>query len=151
MTRRPAILALAALALGASGCQTPRAARDRIETRPATCQDASVSVYFEPFAAELTPEGRRVLAAAARSVRGCAVTSISFVGLADAVGGDAASNLELSKRRAASVTAALVAAGLTSPELQVSAAGDIGATTADGKVAPLRRRTDVTFHVTRPK
>jgi outer membrane protein OmpA-like peptidoglycan-associated protein len=149
MTRTPAILALA-LVMGVGGCQSMRNARDRIVRAPPACQDATVSIYFEKDVADLTPDSRRVVTEAAQRAKSCTVKSVSVVGLADA-SGDPAANLELSKKRAATVTAALAGAGLTGPELQVDAQGDAGAITPDGKAAPLRRRTDITFHLSAAK
>jgi outer membrane protein OmpA-like peptidoglycan-associated protein len=74
------------------------------------------------------------------------VASVDVLGLSDAVGA-ADANLELSKRRAQSVTAALTAAGLPAGEFRVGAAGQAGAVTADGKARPLRRRVDVVLHL----
>lgn len=139
------ILALTLL-VGLGGCQTMRNARDRIVRAPPRCHDATVPVYFGKGVAELTPDGRRAIVEAARDTRGCQVNSVNVMGLADA-GGDPAANLELSRKRAASVSAALAQAGLASARLEVAADGDLAAVTPDGKVDPLRRRTDVTFHV----
>src|SRR5436190_662845 len=115
----------------------------------ATGRDAAISVYFEKDVAELTPEGRKIITEAARRANACSVTSVSVLGLADATG-DPATNLELSRKRASAVTTALAAAGVTA-ELQVDAKGDAGSLTGDGAAAPLRRRTDITFHVAKPK
>jgi outer membrane protein OmpA-like peptidoglycan-associated protein len=139
------ILALTLL-VGLGGCETMRNARDRIVRAPPRCQDATVPVYFAKGVAELTPDGRRAIIEAARDVRGCQVNSVNVMGLADA-GGDAAANLELSRKRVASVTGALAQAGLGAARVETAADGDLAAVTPDGKVDPLRRRTDVTFHV----
>lgn len=133
-------------AMAMAGCQTVRDARERWVKAPSRCEDQTVQIYFEPDQAELTPEGRGVIAEAANMARGCQVARVSVLGLADAAG-DPAANLELSKRRAQSVTAALVAAQLPAAEFQVAAAGQAGAVTADGRTAPLRRRADVTLHM----
>ena len=150
MNRMPAIFALALLA-GVGGCQTTghSGGRDRIVRATPTCQDAAVSIYFEKDVAELTPEGRKLLTEAARRANACKVTSVSVLGLADA-SGDSATNLELSRKRAEAVTAALAGAGVTA-ELQVDAKGDAGSLTGEGAAAPLRRRADITFHVAKPK
>lgn len=142
-------VALFAAATALSACETVRTARERIVSAPPRCADATVQIYFEPESAEVTDEGRSVLKAAADSARGCKVTSVSVMGLADAAG-DPASNLELSKRRADSVSKALSQAGLPPAVFRVSAAGQAGAVTADGRTAPLRRRADVTLHLTAP-
>lgn len=140
-------LGVGALAVGTlGGCQTIERARERLVKAPPRCQDQTVQIYFEPDVAEVTPEGRRVIAEAAALARGCTVARVSVLGLADAQG-DPAANLELSKKRAQSVTAALVAAGLPAAEFDLAAAGQAGATTADGRTAPLRRRADVTLHM----
>ena len=140
------VLMAAAAAVALAGCQTVRDARDRLVKAPPRCEDQTVQIYFEPDQAEVTPESRRVITEAANLARGCKVARVSVLGLADAEGGSAA-NMELSKRRAQSVTAALVAAQLPAAEFRVSAAGQAGATTADGRAAPLRRRADVVLHM----
>ena len=87
-----------------------------------------------------------MISAAAKPAKRCRVLNVEVVGLADATGAPGA-NLELSKRRAASVTAALAASGLPTKDLKVTAGGQAGATTADGKSAPLRRRAEVVMHM----
>jgi outer membrane protein OmpA-like peptidoglycan-associated protein len=134
------------LALGLSGCAAMPKGRDRIVKATPHCADQTVQIYFEPESAEVTKEGRAVLAAAAAQARPCKVASVDVLGLADAVGAPAA-NLELSKRRAQSVTAALSAVGLPVADFKVSAAGQAGATTAAGQAQPLRRRADVVLHL----
>jgi peptidoglycan-associated lipoprotein len=138
---------VAALALSLGACATAQKVRDRIVKAPSRCVDQTVQIYFEPESAEITREGRMVLNAAAADAKGCQMKSVEVMGLADAVGG-ADANLELSKRRAQSVTAALASAGLPAAEFRVSAAGQAGSVTADGKTAPLRRRVDVVLHLT---
>jgi outer membrane protein OmpA-like peptidoglycan-associated protein len=143
------IAAVAALAAGLAACATVERARDRIVRVPNRCADQAVQIYFEPGAAEVTPEGRAVIRQAAEEARGCEVRRVDVVGLADAVGAPAA-NLELSKRRAQSVTAALASAGLPAGEFALAAEGDAGASTADGRAAPLRRRVDVILRMSSP-
>jgi outer membrane protein OmpA-like peptidoglycan-associated protein len=136
----------AALALALAGCTTIENARARIVKAPARCPDQTVDIYFEPQSAEVTPEGRAVIAAAANGAQGCAVRRVEVLGLADAAGAPEA-NLELSKRRAQSVTAALAGAGLPPAEFRVTAGGQAGSVTAGGQAAPLRRRVDVVLHL----
>lgn len=137
------VSSLAALA-GLSACTTMRNARDRIVRPAPVCQDVSIPIYFEPDAAQLTPDGRRVIAIQAAEAKRCKVESVRVVGLADAAG-DPAANLELSRARAASVTDALVKAGLPPAEFDLAAVGQAGSITADGKVQPVRRRADITL------
>jgi len=134
------------LALGLGGCGTIGRARDRIVKASPRCTDQTVQIYFEPESAEVTKEGRAVLAAAAAQARPCRVTRVDVLGLSDSTGA-ADANLDLSKRRAQSVTAALTAAGLPAGEFMVAGAGQAGAVTTDGKAAPLRRRADVVLHL----
>ena len=139
--------AIAALMLGFSACSTMQPTRDHVVRSSTACSDETVQIYFESFSAEVTKEGQAVIAAAAQQSKPCKVASVDVLGLSDNIGGDAGSNLELSKRRAQSVTAALAAAGLPAGEFKVSAAGEAGATTASGKARPLRRRVDVVLHL----
>lgn len=141
--KRWGIAALAAASLG--GC-AGHADRTQMVRAPERCVDQTVQVYFEAWSAELRPEGRMVIDAAAQNLRGCKVAAVEVLGLADAVGAPEP-NLELSKKRATAVSQALAAAGLPAAEFQVAAAGQAGAVTPEGAAAPLRRRVDVTFKV----
>jgi peptidoglycan-associated lipoprotein len=138
------LAAAAAVALG--GCANLQGGRARLVKAPPRCVDQSVQVYFAADQAELTPESRMVINQAASGLGACRVTRVEVMGLADAAGRPGA-NLELSKRRAQSVTSALEANGLPAADFVVSAAGQSGAATADGKT-PLRRRVDVILHMT---
>lgn len=123
--------------------------RARIEKAPPVCEDVTVQIYFEPDSVEVTEEGRAVLSQAANQARRCRIDRVAVLGLADAAGAPEA-NLELSRRRAASVTAALAATGLPAAEFDLKAAGQSGAVTPDG-AQPLRRRADVTVELSTPK
>ena len=144
------MLAMGALAVGLGGCASMKSARDRIVRAPKVCQDLTVPVYFEANEAEITREGRRVIAASAAQAKGCNVDAVRVLGLADAAG-DPLSNLELSKKRAASVADAVQKAGLPAAEFEVAAAGQAGAVNKDGETAPVRRRADVTLKLSKPK
>ena len=104
---------------------------------------------FEADSAEVTDEGRAILAQAASTAKTCKVDRVRVLGLADAVGAPAA-NMELSKQRVAAVTKALLANGLPAAEFDLTAAGQAGATAADGEARPLRRRADVTIELSAP-
>jgi peptidoglycan-associated lipoprotein len=146
---RRTTLACLVLAMGLSSCTTVRNARDRIVRAPKVCQDISLPIYFEPNEAGITRDGRRVIAAGAAQARGCQVDAVRVLGLADAAG-DPAANLELSKKRAASVADAVQKAGLPAAEFEVAAAGQAGATTSAGQV-PVRRRADITLKLSKAK
>ena len=135
-----------AAAVVLSACATVDNARGRLVRAPATCTDQTVEVYFEPDSADLTREGRAVIDAAAAQARSCRVGAVEVLGLSDATGASQA-NLELSRKRAGAVSQALAAAGLPPAEFRVGAAGDAGAMTGDGRLAPLRRRVDVTLRL----
>lgn len=134
------------LALGLAGCAG--GGRYSVVRAPLACQDMTISVYFEPNGAQITREGRRVIAASAAQARGCSVDAVRVLGLADAAG-DPQANLELSKQRAASVADAIQRAGLPAAEFEVAAAGQAGAVTAAGQV-PVRRRADITLKLSKP-
>lgn len=140
------VLSVASLA----ACASVRDARDRLVRSPVACQDVTVPVYFDANADQLTPDGRRVIAAAARSARPCRVQGVMVMGLADAAG-DPVANLELSQRRAATVADAIRKAGLPEATFDLAAAGQAGSVTATGQVAPVRRRADITLKLAKPK
>lgn len=148
---RAASLALAAAGVlaVAAGCQSmhgAKVARGPVIQAPAACGDFTVAIYFESYSAAITPQADRLIAVAIRRARGCDITGVNVVGLADSPG-DPQANLTLSKERAEAVTRALRRNGVTTVAFQVAAAGDVGAQTAAGQARPLRRRADVQFHL----
>ncbi|THD77966.1 MAG: OmpA family protein [Phenylobacterium sp.] len=136
---------LAAALLLVGGCASVQNARAHLVKSPPRCVDQTVQIYFEPDSAEVTREGRMVINQAASNAAGCRVTAVDVIGLSDAAGG-ADANLQLSKRRADAVAAALTANGLPNAEFK-TAMGQAGAVTASGQAQPLRRRADVTLHL----
>lgn len=146
---RMAIAAGVALSVALGGCANMKTGRDRIVKAPKVCQDVTIPVYFEPNDAVITREGRRVITAGAAEAKGCTVDSVRVLGLADAAG-DPQANLELSKKRAASVADAIRKAGLPAAEFEVAAAGQAGSVTSAGQV-PVRRRADITLKLSKPK
>jgi peptidoglycan-associated lipoprotein len=149
MTLRETTSVVIVLALALGGCGTRLTGRDRIVKATPRCVDETVQIYFEPESAEVTKEGRAVLRAAATQSKPCKVASVEVLGLADSTGAPNA-NLDLSKRRAQAVTAALTSVGLPAGEFKVAAAGQAGAVTSDGAAKPLRRRADVVLHLSPP-
>ena len=139
------VTGLTAALLLAGGCASVEGARARLVQAPPHCVDQTVQIYFEPDSAEITREGRMVISQAASNARGCRVTAVDVVGLADAVGA-ADANLALSKRRADAVAGALTANGLPHAEFKTGV-GQEGAITPGGQAQPLRRRADVTLHL----
>ena len=137
------------LAVGLSGCAS-MGMRSRMVRAAPVCQDATVPIYFDVNGASLTRESRRVIAMAAADAQGCTVQGVQVLGLADAAG-DPAANLELSKRRAAAVTDALIRAKLPPAEFTLTSAGQTGAVTKAGQVQPVRRRADIVLKLSKPK
>jgi outer membrane protein OmpA-like peptidoglycan-associated protein len=78
------------------------------------------------------------------------VSSVEVLGLADAVGAPGA-NFELSKRRADAVASVLSVNGLPAADYKLAAAGQAGAVATDGTARPLRRRADITLHLSGPR
>jgi len=136
--------ALVALAGCASSEGPWRTLRKPVAAAPPVCADFQSSVYFEQDSAELTKEARMLLDTAKAQARGCVVKSVRVIGLADSVGTSDA-NLILSRRRAATVTAALAKVGFSKVEIDAVAVGDTGSVAASGASAPLRRRADILF------
>jgi outer membrane protein OmpA-like peptidoglycan-associated protein len=113
---------------------------------PVSCANFTISIYFEPYSAAITHEAGQLIDAAAQQTRGCDVTGVHVVGLADTPG-SADANLKLSQRRAEAVTRAFHKRGLTTVEFQMTAAGDAEAESHPGQAGPLRRRAQATFHL----
>lgn len=126
---------------------TPRPASPPLVTM--VCADLSFPIYFETSSDRLTAAAGMVIAESAERLRGCQVSRVDVVGLADA-DGSANRNLALSRRRAGTVAQALAAAGLPRPAFDIDAVGAVGAVTPDGRPEPLRRRTEVIIRAAPP-
>jgi len=145
MNRISKLAALGAAALALGGCGTMSSWRAKT---PNVCQDLTVSIYFERDSATITREAQAVLKGAGDLARGCTLGQVDVTGLADSVG-DPAVNLALSRKRADAVRKAVSRLGFSTVNFDVAAVGEQGAVTASGADRPLRRRTDVTFHLSR--
>jgi outer membrane protein OmpA-like peptidoglycan-associated protein len=146
-TLRAAIIGWAAAAAALSGCASSSSSRGPLVETPPACIDFDISIYFEAGSARLTREAADLLRVAATRSKGCSVSMVDVIGLADTPG-DPDANLQLSKQRANAVTRALARQGFRIVSFDVAAAGDAGAQTPLGQSRPLRRRADVRFHVT---
>lgn len=105
-------LALAAvLAAGLSACATSGSSK---LTATARCDDIRFPIYFVAQSDALTEPALQVLNLSAERARGCPVRSVAVTGLDD---GDA--QADLSRRRAATVAAALTAQGLPKPDVSL--------------------------------
>lgn len=145
MSSRIAVTVLVC-ALGLGGCAAIERTRAAIVQPAPGCEDRTVQIYFEPDSAEVTAEGKAVIQQAATAARGCTVRRVDVLGLADATGAPDP-NLDLSQRRAQSVTAVLANAGLPDAEFNLTALGQADATAPDGASRPLRRRVDVVLRL----
>jgi peptidoglycan-associated lipoprotein len=130
---------LVAAALLSQGCATTARRPLVSDTR---CADFNFQVYFEEQSAVVPRAARRVIADAARQVKGCPTATVDVVGLADFRGPPVA-NLALSRQRAEAVAAALGKTGFPAPGFSVQGVGAAGSVNAQGAIEPLRRRADV--------
>ena len=141
------------LGLLLAGCQTAKApafnTKGPLIQSKTACADFTQTIYFEANEATVGRPADRLLSLAAARTKGCTVTGVAILGLADAKG-DAATNLALSHQRAEAVKAALHNHGFDKVDIQTAAAGDVGAQTAAGQDKPLRRQADITFHLSAP-
>ncbi|HEY2177690.1 MAG TPA: OmpA family protein [Caulobacteraceae bacterium] len=136
--------ALALLAGAMAGCQSRRAAAaGPLIQAPPDCVDVDFPIYFEPRSAAITREADQLIASAGQRARGCDVTGIVVVGLADARGA-AGANLTLSRRRTEAVTRDMHRHGFTTVEFRERA---VGANIPAGDPRLLRRRVDVSIHL----
>ena len=131
-------------ALALAGCASAPLKPMANASRP-SCTDQVFPIYFAEGSDQLTPVASQVIGDQAAAVRGCRIGYVSVLGLTDSAGG-AAHNLDLSRRRAATVAHALAAAGLPAPKFEVSGVGENGAVSDSGRPVPLRRKTEVVIH-----
>ncbi len=139
-------LLLAAIA-GAwlTGCQSMGHMQQRASS---PCRNTTVTLYYEAGSETLTDAGQQIVTLTAQHLKGCKVQELSLVGLSDPAGSPEI-NQTLSRHRAENVLAAFVRAGLPVPKYNLVAAGERGAVTASGAVAPVRRQVDATVVVGR--
>lgn len=143
-------LATGVAAVAVAGCASLPMKRADIVKAPASCQDFTVSIYFDRDSSNVTREARAVLRDASSMAAGCKIDKVTVTGLADAVGA-ANANLQVSQARAKAVEQALARNGFPTVEFSTAAVGDAGATTPDGQARPLRRRADVAVDLGGPK
>ena len=136
---------LASAAVLNAGCMSNAPLKPMPVAGQPACTDVVFPIYFAEGSDQLTPGADQVIGSEAATVRGCRIGYVSVLGLTDAIG-PASKNLDLSKRRAATVAKALAAAGLPAPKFEVSGAGESGATSDSGKPVPLHRKTEVVIH-----
>jgi OOP family OmpA-OmpF porin len=103
-------------------------------------------VFFDFDKANLTPEGQKIVDAAAAAYKRGGSAKISLAGYTD-LAGTAPYNLKLSERRAETVQAALVKDGVPSGQIATSWHGKDNprVPTADGVREPQNRRVEIMF------
>lgn len=101
----------AALAAGLCACATSSPSN---LTASARCDDIRFPIYFVEQSDALTDPALQVLKLSAERARACPVSRVAVTGLDD---GDA--QTDLSRRRAATVSAALTAQGLPKPDVSL--------------------------------
>jgi len=111
---------------------------------PLASQGQSFRVFFDFDKASLSREGERIVRAAADSYRRTGTARVEVVGYTDR-SGTRQYDLELSKRRAATVRAALAAQGVPAGSITERWRGkdDPLVTTPDGVREPQNRRVDI--------
>lgn len=125
----------------------------QLEARPVAAAPAPrepiaerFQVYFDFDSAQLSEEGRRIVAAAAQELRQAGPRQVDVVGHADRAGTDQY-NQQLSEARAETVRQALLAQGVPADRIRTDAAGeaDPAVPTPDNVRQPQNRRTVIDF------
>lgn len=131
---------MAALAFPLAACQTPAA----IVQAPAVMAGKSFMVFFDLGKASLTARAKGVVMDAAASAKTTQHTVLEVNGHADTVG-SAKANAALSMRRAQTVAAALVKAGVPKNEIGIKAFGETAllVPTGDNVREPQNRRVEI--------
>jgi OmpA-OmpF porin, OOP family len=134
------------LALALSACAQPAPPPPPVAKAPPPPPPAQHDfiVFFPWNSAVVTPDGRQIVMAAAATIKSGPPGTITVTGYTD-TSGSAAYNQKLSVRRAASIAAALVRAGVPQSELDVSGRGenDLRVPTAPGVREPQNRRVEI--------
>lgn len=144
-------LVVAAIVLSLAACKPttpPPAAAAPPPPPPAAPPPAAAKqfvVYFEFDKYNLTPEGARVVQDAAAAFKAGGSAQVAIAGYTDAAGTQQY-NLGLSKRRADTVHAALVRAGVPDSAIAESWHGkeNLAVPTPDGVREPRNRRVEIT-------
>jgi outer membrane protein OmpA-like peptidoglycan-associated protein len=141
------MVAVAAALAALAACNTmPKSHLSLGGGAASSCQEQSLTLYFDTNSDALTDAGRQLVDITSRKLKSCKVRELRLIGLSDPAGA-AQANLELSQRRADHVLNAFVRAGVPIPHYTLVARGDAGAVAPNGAVEPVRRRVDVTLEV----
>ncbi len=147
MRRRKSTLAAAALFLSTTIAMAaaPQPAPADNNSIPAKAPD-SLSVYFDPGSAAVSPQGQAILDAAARTYRDGKPIIMVVIGGSDSTG-SAGGNLRLSQVRADNVLQGLVARGIPVERFQVLAKGETepAVPAPEGTAEPRNRRVEINW------
>lgn len=140
--------ALITLALGACASATEGEAPAAFD--PAACYERAFEIYFDEYEADLSSEARAAIDAVEESLSGCRITRVRILGLAGARGAEE-QNLEVSIQRAQVIGAYLErTTNWPRSAFEMLAAGEAGATLADGTPELMRRRAHITLTAEAP-
>jgi outer membrane protein OmpA-like peptidoglycan-associated protein len=112
----------------------------------AACDIGPYMVFFEPNKPVLSPQAKAIFEAAAKAYAICGASTIYVAGHTD-TRGTPADNVTLSMRQAKAVQTFLIAQGLPSKKIELSAFGEtrLLVETADGVSEPQNRRVEIMF------
>jgi outer membrane protein OmpA-like peptidoglycan-associated protein len=121
------------------------AARAQNPSAPAKAAD-SLSIYFDPGSASVTPQGQTTLDQAARTYRDGKPIVMVVSGGTDSTG-SAAANLRLSQQRADNVLQGLIARGIPVERFQILAKGETepAVPAPEGTPEARNRRVEITW------
>ena len=128
-----------------AGCATQKVEGPKA-ANPAACPARQMVFYFGSWETELNALAIQEINAVQSALKDCTIDQVHIVGMAGAPG-DVAANVEVSKKRAENVAAALEKGGWPRSAFVLDAKGEDGATTADGLEKPMRRRVEVNVKV----
>lgn len=139
------LLIAAAALLGGTAARAQNPPAPASQASPAKAQD-SLSIYFDPGSAAVTPQGQTILDQAARTYRDGKPIVMVVSGGTDSTG-SAAANLRLSQQRADNVLQALVARGIPIERFQILAKGETEPAVAapEGTPEARNRRVEITW------
>lgn len=143
------LVAVAALAVGLSACQTPTGPNGEAFDR-ANCYERVFNVYFEGDTTTLSSEATEAIDLIGNSVRGCRIQGVQVIGQADATE-DTSATEEVSVARARAVRDYMEHTFHWSHDaFDLRARGDRGAVTDEGLANPLRSRARVVVRAVAP-
>lgn len=140
----------AALALALGACASASEGEPPAAFDPGACYERAFEIYFDEYAADLSPEAATAINAVEDSVRGCRIARVRILGLAGARGTEA-DNRDISIRRAQVIGDYLErTTSWPRSAFELLAAGESGATLADGSPELMRRRAHITVTAEAP-